>query len=445
MGKYFGTDGFRGTANESLTAIHAFRVGRFLGRHFACGKCGRARILIGKDTRRSSYMLEYSLAAGASASGADVCLMHVTTTPSVSYIARTEGFDCGVMISASHNPYTDNGIKLFNAEGEKLDEQTISLIEDYLDGGSIPLATGREVGRTVDYVAGRSRYLAYLLSLPRVGFRGMRVGLDCANGSAFMLAKAVFDALGATTAVIGASPDGCNINADCGSTHPEALRKLVLEESLDVGFAFDGDADRCIAVDEHGRILDGDAILYLAAKSLKARGELDGNGLIATTMSNRGLERSLSHENVRVEYVSPGDRSVSEGMTKYGFALGGECSGHIVFRKYARAGDGILTALKLLETALEARCPVSILAEGYRPLPSVLRAVRVRDKEGAVRAESVGEAERRARELLPDGRVVLRVSGTEPVVRILTEGEDAEACQRAADLLERAVRFAGDI
>ncbi len=443
VGKYFGTDGFRGKANESLTAIHAFRVGRFLGRYFSRGKAERARVLVGKDTRRSSYMLEYSLAAGATASGADVCLLHVTTTPSVSYLTRTEGFDCGVMISASHNPYEDNGIKLFNRDGEKLEEEE-RLIEDYLDGGSLPLATGEDIGRTVDYVAGRNRYLAYLLSLPRVSFRGMRVGLDCANGSAFMLAKAVFDALGANTYAIGVQPSGTNINLGCGSTHPEALQGLVRERSLDVGFAFDGDADRCIAVDERGRVLDGDAILYLAAKDLKERGELDGGGIVATPMSNLGLERSLREAGIRVVYSEVGDRFVYEEMLRQGYLLGGESSGHIIFRKYARTGDGILTALRVMEIALGRKTPVSLLAEGYRPLPRESRSVPVEKRAAALADEGVLLAKARAEQLLAGGRVLLRASGTEPVVRVLTEGERKADCVEAADLLELALRSAGE-
>ena len=444
MGKYFGTDGFRGVANETLTAIHAFRVGRFLGSHFSRGKEGRARIVIGKDTRRSSYTLEYALTAGATASGADVYLLHVTTTPSVSYVTRTENFDCGVMISASHNPYTDNGIKLFDGGGEKTDDALEARIEAYVDGGTLPLATGADIGRTVDHVAGRNRYLAYLLSLPRVSFRGMRVGLDCANGSAFMLAKAVFDALGATTYAVGVAPDGLNINAGCGSTHPENIRALVMEKGLDAGFAFDGDADRCIAVDERGRILDGDAILYLSARRLKARGELDGNGIAATVMSNLGLERSLAADGIAVSYADVGDRWVAAEMTKRGYLLGGESSGHIIFRKYAATGDGILTALKILETALESRCPVSVLAEGYHALPQIVRSIRVKDREAALAAESVREARAQAGALLAGGRIVLRASGTEPVVRILAEGEEEAKCREACELLALALRAAGE-
>ncbi len=444
MGKYFGTDGFRGVANETLTAIQAFRVGRFLGRHFMRGKGERARILIGKDTRRSSYTLEYSLAAGATASGADVYLLHVTTTPSVSHLTRTEKFDCGVMISASHNPFEDNGIKLFNGDGEKLGEETVRLAEAFIDGGNLPLATGADIGRTVDYVAGRNRYLAYLLSLPRVSFRGMRVGLDCANGGAFMLSKAVFDALGATTYCIGAEPDGTNINRDCGSTHPARLQSLVREHALDAGFAFDGDADRCICVDERGAVIDGDGILYLSAKRLQARGELDGGGIVATPMSNSGLERSLKAAGVKVAYADVGDRFVYETMLKEGYLLGGEASGHIIFRKYAQSGDGILTALKVMEAMLESKCPLSLLAEGYCPLPQTLRTVRVLGGAAAIADGGVVRAQEEARRMLTGGRVLLRVSGTESAVRILTEGEDARACESAADLLECAVKAAGE-
>ena len=362
--KYFGTDGFRGRANESLTAIHAFRVGRFLGRHFARGK--RPRIVLGKDTRLSSYAFEYALAAGAAASGADVYLLHVTTTPSVSYVVRSEGFDCGVMISASHNPFSDNGLKLFGGDGEKMPEGTLALVEEYLDGGTLPLATGADIGRTIDYVAGRNRYLAYLLSLPRTSFRGLRVGLDCANGSAWALAKTVFDALGAQVWCIGTTPDGTNINAECGSTHPERLCELVRMHSLDVGFAFDGDADRCICVDEKGQIVDGDGILYVCAKDMAERGELGGGGIVTTVVSNGGLARALERMGVLCARTQVGDKYVYEEMTKRESLLGGEPSGHIVFRKYASTGDGILTALKVAELILERKSPLSFLTQGAR-------------------------------------------------------------------------------
>lgn len=343
------------------------------------------------------------------------------------------------MISASHNPFEDNGIKLFDSAGEKNDGVE-RLIEGYLDGGNIPLATGEDIGRTVDYVSGRNRYLAYLLSLPRVSFRGLRVGLDCANGSAFMLARAVFDALGAKTYCIGVSPNGLNINLNCGSTHPEALQKLVEEQSLDMGFAFDGDADRCVAVDERGRLLTGDALLYIEAKSLKARGELDGGGIVATTMSNLGLDESLAPFGIDVKRTEVGDRFVREEMTKTGYLLGGESSGHIIFGKYALSGDGILTALKVCETVLEGRSPLSLLAEGYVPFPQEERAVRTGRREEILSSERVRAAKEEAEKLLAGGRVLLRISGTEPVIRIRTEGEDEAACKQAADLLERAVK-----
>ncbi len=426
MGKYFGTDGFRGRANVQLTAIHAFRVGRFLGRYFSKGK-DRARIVVGKDTRRSSYTLEYSLAAGATASGADVYLLHVTTTPSVAYLTRTEGFDCGVMISASHNPFDDNGIKLFSSSGEKLGEGILRLVEDFLDGGTLPLATGEDVGRTVDFVTGRSRYLAYLLSLPQVGFRGMRIGLDCANGSAFMIAKAVFDALGAEVSVIGATPDGTNINAGVGSTHPEALRRLVQEKSLDAGFAFDGDADRCIAVDEKGNLLAGDAILWLFAHTARET----GGGIVTTPMSNSALGKV----GVPVFYSEVGDRFVYEEMVRRGSFLGGESSGHIIFRKFSTTGDGILTALKLMELSVTQKTPLSVLAEGFHPLPQIFRTVFVKDR-GILSSERAKEAIREAERLL-GGRVYVRASGTESAVRILCEGEGN--LEEAANRIERAL------
>lgn len=432
--KYFGTDGFRGRANESLTAIHAFRVGRFLGRHFARGK--RPRIVLGKDTRLSSYAFEYALAAGAAASGADVYLLHVTTTPSVSYVVRSEGFDCGVMISASHNPFSDNGLKLFGGDGEKMPEGTLALVEEYLDGGTLPLATGADIGRTIDYVAGRNRYLAYLLSLPRTSFRGLRAGLDCANGSAWALAKTVFDALGAQVWCIGTTPDGTNINAECGSTHPERLCELVRMHSLDVGFAFDGDADRCICVDEKGQIVDGDGILYVCAKDMAERGELGGGGIVTTVVSNGGLARALERMGVLCTRTQVGDKYVYEEMTRRGSLLGGEPSGHIVFRKYASTGDGILTALKVAELILERKSPLSFLTQGYRPLPQKMLNVPVKGGAEIVAQESVRAAIARAEK--GGVRMVVRPSGTEPLVRILAEGDES-AAEDAAHLVERAV------
>ena len=437
--KYFGTDGFRGRANESLTAIHAFRVGRFLGRHFARG--ARARIAVGKDTRLSSYAFEYALAAGAAAPGADVYLLHVTTTPSVSYVVRTEGFDCGVMISASHNVFSDNGIKLLGGDGEKMPEDTLALVEDYLDGGTLPLATGAEIGRTVDYVAGRNRYLAYLLSLPRTSFRGLRVGLDCANGSAWALAKTVFDALGAQVRCIGVSPDGTNINAECGSTRPERLCELVRLHSLDLGFAFDGDADRCICVDERGEVVDGDGILWVCAKDMHERSELGGGGVVTTVVSNGGLARALERSGILCTRTQVGDKYVAEEMARRGALLGGEPSGHIVFRKYATTGDGILTALRVAEIVLERKCPLSFLTRGYVPLPQKKRDVPVPGGAAILEREDVRAAIARAQG--EDVRMVVRASGTEPVVRILAEGDEA-AAEGALRLVERAVRAAAE-
>lgn len=443
MGKYFGTDGFRGRANQTLTAVHAFRVGRFLGHYFARGRSGGARIVVGKDTRRSSYAFEYALASGAAASGADVYLLHVTTTPSVSFVTRTEAFDCGVMISASHNPFEDNGIKLFGGDGEKLSCDVLEQVEDYLEGGSLPFADGAAIGRTVDHVSGRNRYLAYLLSLPRVSFRGLRVGLDSANGSAWALSKAVFDALGAQVTAIGAAPDGLNINAGCGSTAPQALCALVRDQALDVGFAFDGDADRCICVDERGEVVDGDGILYACAREYAACGALDGNAVVATIASNTGLDRALAAEGIGCIRTDVGDKFVYEGMVKHGCTLGGESSGHIVFRKYATTGDGILTALKLAEMTIGRKCPFSCLTRGYVPLPQKTCSVRVRDRAAALADARVRAAAARA-EVLCGGRVLLRASGTEPVVRILAEGTEALRLTEAVNMVERAVAAVGE-
>ena len=439
MGKYFGTDGFRGRANETLTAVHAFRIGRFLGNYFGQKGEKRAKIVVGKDTRRSSYMFEYALTAGAVSSGADVYLLHVTTTPSVSFVTRTEEFDCGVMISASHNPYSDNGIKLIDSNGEKMNDEVISAVEEMIDGKDVPFATGEHIGRTVDYVAGRNRYLAFLLSLPRVSFRGLRIGLDCANGSAFAIAKAVFDALGAQVYLTGAEPNGTNINLNCGSTNIAALQNLVTEKSLDMGFAFDGDADRCIAVDERGRVVDGDGILFICANYLAAHGELDGKGVVLTDMSNLGLDRALAQRGIHSVRTEVGDRFVYAEMVKSGYLLGGENSGHIIFRKHETTGDGLVTALKLTEIALESKCPLSCLGEGYEPFPQELINISVAHKNEILLDGEVQAAVDAARKLCK-GRVVLRASGTEPIVRVLAEGE--ERCEESAQMVVSAVRKA---
>ncbi len=439
LGKYFGTDGFRGRANETLTAVHAFRIGRFLGNYFGKNGEKRARIVVGKDTRLSSYTFEYALTAGATASGADVYLLHVTTTPSVSYVARTEGFDCGVMISASHNPYTDNGIKLMDGNGEKMGDGVISAVEEMLDGGDVPFARGDKIGRTVDYVAGRNRYLAFLLSLPRVSFRGLKIGLDCANGSAFAISKAVFDALGAQVYLIGAEPGGTNINLHCGSTCVDRLQELVVSRSLDMGFAFDGDADRCIAVDEKGRVIDGDGILYICANYLASRGELDGKGVVLTEMSNLGLDKAFQGKGIGCVRTEVGDRFVYAEMVKTGYLLGGEPSGHIIFRKHETTGDGLVTALKLVEAALESKCPISCLANGYRPFPRELINVRVLHKNEILLDRRVKEAVARAEDLC-QGRIVLRASGTEPIVRILAEGK--KNCKESAGIVKIVVEEA---
>ncbi len=437
MAKYFGTDGFRGEANVGLNVEHAFKIGRFLGWYYGQKRAnGPAKVVIGKDTRRSSYMFEYALAAGLTASGADAYLLHVTTTPSVSYVVRTEDFDGGIMISASHNPYYDNGIKLINYYGEKMDEETIMKVEAYLDGysGEIPYAVREKIGQTVDYAIGRNRYIGYLISLATRSYKGKRVGLDCANGSAWMIAKSVFDALGAKTYVIGDKPDGQNINADCGSTHIGNLQKFVKENQLDVGFAFDGDADRCLCVDENGDVVDGDKILYIYGCYMKELGELQGNKIVTTVMSNFGLYKALDAAGIEYEKTAVGDKYVYENMVANNYRIGGEQSGHIIFRKYATTGDGILTAIKMMEVMLEKKQPLSKLAEPMTAYPQVLKNVRVKDKKAAREDAAVAAAvERVAAALGGDGRILVRESGTEPVIRVMVEAGDPKLCEEYVD------------
>ena len=458
MGKYFGTDGFRGEANESLTAERAFKVGRFLGWYIKekksrDGSAERARIVIGKDTRRSGYMFEYALVGGLVASGADAYLLHVTTTPSVAYVVRSEGFDCGIMISASHNPFYDNGIKLFNSQGEKMDDRTTALIENYIDGKvsvfgqeftEVPYAKRDEIGRTVDFVAGRNRYIGYLISLGTHSFKGYKVGLDCANGSAWNIAKSVFDALGATTFVMGADPDGTNINRGCGSTHIEGLQKFVVENGLDVGFAFDGDADRCLCVDENGKLVDGDLILYIYARYLKERGKLLGNTVVTTVMSNFGLYKALDEIGIDYAKTAVGDRFVYEYMSEHGHSIGGEQSGHIIFSKYATTGDGILTSLKIMQAMIDKKSSLGRLASPVTVYPQVVKNTKVADK-AAVRADADVLAAVKAVEdkLGKNGRILLRESGTEPVVRVMVEAESETLCNAYADEVVQVIRLKG--
>lgn len=447
MGKYFGTDGFRGEANVTLTVDHAFKVGRFLGRYYGKNhEDGKAKIVIGKDTRRSSYMFEYSLVAGLTASGADAYLLHVTTTPSVSYVARTEDFDCGIMISASHNPFYDNGIKLINAAGEKMKEDVIAEIEKYLDGelGEIPYATRENIGCTVDYTAGRNRYMGYLMSLAIYSFKGIRVGLDASNGSAWTLAKAVFDALGAKTYVINAAPDGTNINANCGSTHIEGLQDLVRREHLDVGFAFDGDADRCLCVDEKGEVITGDHILYIYGCYMKDRDKLVGNKVVTTVMSNFGLYKAFDAVGIEYEKTKVGDKYVYECMSENGYRIGGEQSGHIIFSKYATTGDGIITALKMMEVMLAKKKTLSELAAPLVIYPQVLKNIRVTDKTQAQDDADVKAAvEAVANALGADGRILVRESGTEPVVRVMVEAGSTEECEKYVDQVIDVIKSKG--
>ena len=447
MGKYFGTDGFRGEANVTLTVEDAYKVGRFLGWYYGQKtKADRCRVVIGKDTRRSSYMFEYSLVSGLTASGADVYLLHVTTTPSVSYVVRTEEFDCGIMISASHNPYYDNGIKVINGRGEKLEEETIEKIESYLDGemGEIPFAKRDAIGRTVDYAAGRNRYIGYLISLATRSFKNMRVGLDCANGSASAIAKNVFDALGAETHVINNAPDGLNINTNCGSTHIEGLQKYVVENHLDVGFAYDGDADRCLAVDNEGKLVDGDKILYVCGKYMKEQGTLVNNTVVTTVMSNFGLYKAFESEGISYEKTAVGDKYVYENMSQNGHCLGGEQSGHIIFSKHATTGDGILTSLMIMEVMLEKKMTLGQLTEPVRIYPQLLKNVRVTDKKTARENPAVQAAVNAVAETLgDDGRILVRESGTEPVIRVMVEATTDELCEKYVDQVIDVIRAEG--
>ena len=460
MGRYFGTDGFRGEANVNLTADQAFSVGRFLGWYYGelkrrAGKDEPAKIVIGKDTRRSSYMFEYSLVGGLVASGADAYLLHVTTTPSVAYVARVDDFDGGIMISASHNPYYDNGIKLLNGQGEKMDEETIALVEDYLDGKlnvfgehweSLPYAQRDKIGRTVDYVAGRNRYIGYLISLGIYSFKGVKVGLDCANGSSWNIAKSVFDALGADTYVMGAAPNGLNINDGVGSTHIDALKKFVLDNGLDVGFAYDGDADRCLCVDEKGQEVTGDHILYLYGRYLKERGELNPNTVVTTVMSNFGLYKALDELGIGYAKTAVGDKYVYEYMLEHRCRIGGEQSGHIIFSKYATTGDGILTSLKMMEVMLASKMPLSKLCAPLTIYPQVLQNVRVADKAAAQADPDVQAAVQKVADALGGtGRILVRESGTEPVVRVMVEAPSRELCQQYVDDVVAVIEKKGHV
>lgn len=458
MGKYFGTDGFRGEANIDLTADHAYKVGRFLGWYYTelrrrNGNTAPAQVVIGKDTRRSSYMFEYTLVGGLVASGADASLLHVTTTPSVAYIARTDDFDCGIMISASHNPFYDNGIKLINAQGEKMDEDTIGLIEDYLDGKlevfgqkweEIPFAHRDCIGCTIDYVSGRNRYMGYLISLGMYSFRGVKVGLDCANGSAWNIAKAVFDALGAKTYVINAEPNGTNINTNAGSTHIEGLQKFVVDNKLDVGFAYDGDADRCLCVDENGNVIDGDHILYIYSKYMKERDKLITNTVVTTVMSNFGLYKALDEAGIDYAKTAVGDKYVYEYMQQHGCRIGGEQSGHIIFSKYASTGDGILTSMKIMEVMMARKKKLSELTEGLTIYPQVLVNVKVKDKRQAQDDADVQAAVQSVAEQLGDtGRILVRESGTEPLVRVMVEAKEETLCHALVDQVVQVIKDKG--
>lgn len=445
MGKYFGTDGFRGEANADLTVDHAFKIGRYLGWYYS--RDHKAKVVIGKDTRRSSYMFESALCAGLTASGADAYLLHVTSTPSVSYIARADDFDCGIMISASHNPYHDNGIKLINGDGEKMEESLLEGVEEYLDSdGSLPYAQRDAIGRTVDYSAGRNRYIGYLISLATRSYKNFKIGLDCANGSTWQMAKSVFDALGADTYVISNRPDGLNINVDCGSTHIGQLQKFVLDNGLDVGFAFDGDADRCLAVDEKGNVINGDHIMYVCAKYMQDKGMLGDSKVVTTIMSNMGLYKALDSLGIGYEKTAVGDKYVAENMRQNGHVIGGEQSGHIIFGLHANTGDGLLTAIKVMECITETKEPLSVLASGMTMYPQKLKNVVVTDKDETLNCDGVKAAVKKVEADLGDeGRVVLRKSGTEPLLRVMVEATSDELCEEKVDEIIAAMAAAGKL
>lgn len=444
--KYFGTDGFRGEANQDLTLYHAIKIGRFLGYYFNKEKNGNGKIVIGKDTRRSSYMFEDALSAGITSSGSDAYLLHVTTTPSVSYVVRSEDFDCGVMITASHNPYHDNGIKIINSDGEKMDDEFLQKLEEYIDADikDIDLKIGEEIGRTHDFVGGRNRYTAFLIQTVSKSFKGKKVGLDCANGAASSIVKSVYDALGAETYVINNNPDGFNINVDCGSTHIEVLQKYVKENKLDCGFAYDGDADRCIAVDENGEVVDGDAILYICGKHMKEEGYLESNTIVTTIMSNIGLYKALDKIGINYSKTKVGDKYVHIEMSENGYELGGEQSGHIIFSKYANTGDGILTSLRLMEAMIDNKTSLSELRRDLKIYPQVLKNVRVNDKKAVLNDESIKNIIEKESESLKDtGRILVRESGTEPLIRVMAEAETEEIADEKVNNIVQAIEKSG--
>lgn len=444
--KYFGTDGFRGEANQDLTLYHAIKIGRFLGYYFNKEKNGNGKIVIGKDTRRSSYMFEDALSAGITSSGSDAYLLHVTTTPSVSYVVRSEDFDCGVMITASHNPYHDNGIKIINSDGEKMDDEFLQKLEEYIDADikDIDLKIGEEIGRTHDFVGGRNRYTAFLIQTVSKSFKGKKVGLDCANGAASSIVKSVYDALGAETYVINNDPDGFNINVDCGSTHIEVLQKYVKENKLDCGFAYDGDADRCIAVDENGEVVDGDAILYICGKHMKEEGYLESNTIVTTIMSNIGLYKALDKIGINYSKTKVGDKYVHIEMSENGYELGGEQSGHIIFSKYANTGDGILTSLRLMEAMIDNKTSLSELRRDLKIYPQVLKNVRVNDKKAVLNDESIKNIiEKESKSLKDTGRILVRESGTEPLIRVMAEAETEEIADKKVNNIVEAIEKSG--
>lgn len=444
--KYFGTDGFRGDANKDLSLYHAIKIGRFLGDYFNKNNNGKGKIVIGKDTRRSSYMFEDALSCGITSSGSDAYLLHVTTTPSVSYIVRSEDFDCGVMITASHNPYNDNGIKIINSNGEKIDDEFLEKLEAYIDSDikDIDLKTEEDIGRTQDYIGGRNRYIAYLIQTVTKSFKGKKVGLDCANGAASSIVKSVYDALGAETYVINNKPNGFNINVDCGSTHIEVLQKFVKENKLDCGFAFDGDADRCIAIDENGDVMDGDVILYICGKYMKDEGALESNTVVTTIMSNIGLYKAFDKIGINYSKTAVGDKYVHLEMSEHGYELGGEQSGHIIFSKYANTGDGILTSLRLMEVMIDSKSTFSKLRRDLKIYPQMLKNIRVKDKKSVLSNSKIKNIiEKESENLKDSGRILVRESGTEPLIRVMAEAETKEIAEQSVDRVVKVIKESG--
>lgn len=446
MGKYFGTDGVRGVANKELTPELAFKLGRF-GGYVLTKETKNPKIVIGRDTRISGHMLEGALVAGLLSIGAEVMRLGVISTPGVAYLTKALGANAGVMISASHNPVEDNGIKFFGSNGFKLlDEQEEEienlLIKSETESDSLPRPKGADIGQVNDYFEGGQKYLAFLKQTIQDDLSGLHVAIDCAHGSATPLAAQLFADLDVDQiTTMGASPNGVNINDNVGSTHPEALAELVVEKGAHIGLAFDGDADRLIAVDEKGNIVDGDQIMYICANYLKEKGRLKHNTLVTTVMSNLGLYKALEEKGINTRQTAVGDRYVMEEMRKGDYNLGGEQSGHIIFLDYATTGDGLLTAVQLCHILKETNKPLSELASEMEKFPQKLVNIPVEDKH-AVKDNEVVQKEIEAveKEMDGEGRVLVRPSGTEPLVRVMVEAPTEELCEAYVNRIAEVIK-----